>query len=80
MKRQGTGYGSCQVSPGIKNPHDHTPVEFTLAGARLVNRTPYTIPVRPEKPAGRRVLIGKSVILKNLPLVVIDTGDERGAG
>ena len=45
-----------------------------------MDRAPYTIPLRPEKPAGSRVLIGKGVVLKNLSFVVVDTGDERCGG
>jgi hypothetical protein len=41
---------------------------------------PNKIPLRPEKPAGSRVLIRKRVVQKDLMLIIINTGNERSTG
>jgi hypothetical protein len=45
-----------------------------------MDHAPYKISLRPEKPAGSRVLIRKGVVQKDLILIIIDTGDERCTG
>jgi hypothetical protein len=37
-----------------------------------MDHAPYKISVGPEKPAGRRVLIRKRAVQKNIPLIFID--------
>jgi len=80
MEGQCARYSPYQISPGIEDSHNHTPVVFTLTGTHFMDHAPNKISIGPEKPAGSRVLIRKCVVQKDLMLIVIDTGDERCAG
>lgn len=80
MKWQITRHGSYQVTVWIENPHDHTTVVFALVWTRFMDHAPDKISLRPEKPAGSRVLIRKRVVQKDLMLIIINSGDERCSG
>jgi hypothetical protein len=42
--------------------------------------TPYKISIRPEKPAGSRVVILKCAVQKDLMLIIINPGDKWCTG
>jgi hypothetical protein len=77
MEGQITGHVSYKTSPGIENPHYDTTVVSALTWPRLMDYAENEISFRPEEPTGRRVLIQKCAVQKDLMFIVTDTGDER---
>jgi hypothetical protein len=77
MEGHVTRHVSDKTPPGIENPHYDTAVVSALAWPRLMDYAENEITLRPEEPAGRRVLIQKCVVQKDLMFIVTDTGNER---
>ena len=80
MQPQRPPHGAYHCTLMIQHPHDYTTVKLALGRAVTVNGTAAEFFLGPEKPACSRVLIGKGMINKQVPFVIIDLGDERCSG